>query len=680
MTSRTPSERSKGKSKIKDVPKGSPQPATVYPFSAIVGQDEMKLALILNVIDPSIGGALLMGHRGTGKSTTVRALAELLSRIFVVRGCPYNCDPNDQARLCKDCAELLAATGQLPREKVPVPVIDLPLGATEDRVCGSIDIERALKHGIKAFEPGLLARANRGFLYIDEVNLLEDHLVDLLLDVAVTGRNQVERENISVEHAASFVLIGSGNPEEGELRPQLLDRFGLFVEVRTENDIDHRVAIVEQRDAFERQPEAFREGEKPKLEQLRRRVERARSSFGAVKVEPGTLRQIAELCSELKVDGHRGELTIMRAARALAAFSGRKRVSEEDVRRVSTLALRHRLHRDPLAETAGSSRVEEALDKVFQTARASTADHSSAAPRGGSPAKASRNAEGRNGSESDAAIKAPPAVDAKIPKLAVADSAIVRRVKKIPSAGRQPSLSRSVFNNRRGRYARAVTTKTVGASIALLATLRAALVNGSDMRSDNLRYKQFADKNGRLFVFVIDTSGSMARNRINQAKGALVRLLAQSYVNRDSVAIVSFKGTSAEVVLSPTRSIIRARRSLDFLTMGGGTPLCAGLSCAFDLASREKLRSRRAIQLLVFTDGNANVPLSGNGFTDRIRRQRAIKIELQHLGAEFERSGVSVAVIDTRRWPEGDDDPGGLAATLRASLLRLDPQPEQLLP
>ena len=270
-------------------------------------------------------------------------------------------------------------------------------------------------------------------------------------------------------------------------------------------------------------------------------------------------------------------------------------------------------------------------------------------------------------------------MDAKIPKLSVAESALVRRVEKIPSSARQPALRRSVFNNRRGRYARAVTAKTVGASIALLATLRAALVNRSDLRGDNLRYRQFADRSGRLFVFVIDTSGSMARNRINQAKGALLRLLAQSYVNRDSVAIVSFKGTSAEVVLSPTRSIIRARRSLDSLTMGGGTPLSAGLS-AFDLARREKLRSQRAVQLLVFTDGNANVPLSGNGFTDRMRRQQAIKIELQHLGAEFEKSGVSVVVIDTRRWPEGDDDPGELAATLRASLLRLEPQPEQLLP
>jgi magnesium chelatase subunit I len=222
-----------------------------------------KLALTLNVIDPLIGGVLLMGHRGTGKSTAVRALADLLPAPWIVRGCRYNCDPNNDRQLCSDCLQL-AEKEKLPRQRTPVPVVDLPLGATEDRVCGSIDIERALRDGVKAFEPVLLARANRGFLYIDEVNLLEDHLVDLLLDVAVTGRNKVERENISVEHPARFVLIGSGNPEEGELRPQLLDRFGLYVEVQTENDIDQRVAIVEHREAFERNPVEFRVVEEAK--------------------------------------------------------------------------------------------------------------------------------------------------------------------------------------------------------------------------------------------------------------------------------------------------------------------------------------------------------------------------------------------------------------------------------
>src|SRR6267143_1861092 len=315
--------------------------ACAYPFSGIVGQDEMKLGLILNVIDPSIGGVLMMGHRGTGKSTAVRALADLLPELWVVLSCRYNCDPAEPARFCAECAARSTEREKLPRVRAAVPVVDLPLGATEDRVCGSIDIERALQHGVKAFDPGLLARAHRGFLYIDEVNLLEDHLVDLLLDVAVTGRNKVERENISVEHAARFVLIGSGNPEEGELRPQLLDRFGLYVEVKTENEPEQRVEIMEKREAFDRNPEKFRSAASVQQDQLRRQIERARKSFAGVKVERKLLRQIATVCSELKVDGHRGELTIMRSARAVAAFSGRKVVGEQDVRRVATMALRH---------------------------------------------------------------------------------------------------------------------------------------------------------------------------------------------------------------------------------------------------------------------------------------------------------------------------------------------------
>ncbi|MBV9211740.1 MAG: ATP-binding protein, partial [Acidobacteria bacterium] len=229
----------------------------VYPFAAIVGQEEMKLALLLNVIDPLIGGVLIMGHRGTGKSTAVRAIADLLPQIWKASDCPYGCNPAEAENLCDECAEKLSLKGKLSRERASVPVVDLPLGATEDRVCGAINIERALKDGVKAFEPGLLARANRGFLYVDEVNLLEDHLVDLLLDVAVTGRNTVEREGISLTHPARFVLVGSGNPEEGELRPQLLDRFGLYAEVQTVSDLDQRVRIVNLREAFERDPAAF---------------------------------------------------------------------------------------------------------------------------------------------------------------------------------------------------------------------------------------------------------------------------------------------------------------------------------------------------------------------------------------------------------------------------------------
>src|SRR5688572_3145636 len=284
----------------------------VFPFTAIVGQEEMKLALILNVIDPSIGGVLIMGHRGTGKSTAVRALAELLPRISVVEGCAYNCDPADERSLCAECA----ARKDLQATTAAVPVVELPLGATEDRVCGTIDIERALTQGRKSFDPGLLARANRGFLYIDEVNLLEDHLVDLLLDVAVTGINKVEREGVSVEHPASFVLIGSGNPEEGELRPQLLDRFGLHAEVTTENYLQNRVDIIVRREGYDRDREAFCESFAASQEQLRKRITRARAGLNKLTIARPVLEKIAQLCADLKVDGHRGELTIMRAARA----------------------------------------------------------------------------------------------------------------------------------------------------------------------------------------------------------------------------------------------------------------------------------------------------------------------------------------------------------------------------
>ena len=338
----------------------------VYPFTGIVGQEEMKLSLLLTVIDAAIGGALIFGHRGTGKSTAVRALADLLPPIRRVKGCSYGCDPESAAQLCDECATR-ARKGSLRAERTAVPVVDLPLGATEDRVCGTLDIERALSHGVKSFEPGLLARANRGFLYIDEVNLLEDHLVDLLLDVAVSGRNVVEREGISVNHPARFVLVGSGNPEEGELRPQLLDRFGLHAEIKTIVDLAQRVEIVERRDLFERDPESFRQRMKLDQERLRSRIVRARRTLARVKTERSLMLRVAELCAGLGVDGHRGELTIARAARAHAAFCARTTVTDEDVRRVAVMSLRHRLRKDPLEATESGTRVEQAVDNLFKT-------------------------------------------------------------------------------------------------------------------------------------------------------------------------------------------------------------------------------------------------------------------------------------------------------------------------
>jgi magnesium chelatase subunit I len=320
-----------------------------FPFSAIVGQEEMKRALTLAAVDPSIGGVLVFGDRGTGKSTAVRSLAALLPPIEIARGSAYNAPP---------------ANGE-DREWAPTPVVDLPLGATEDRVVGALDLERALTRGEKAFEPGLLARAHRGFLYIDEVNLLEDHIVDLLLDVAASGENVVEREGLSVRHAARFVLVGSGNPEEGELRPQLLDRFGLSVEVASPREIAERVEVIRRRDAFDRAPEAFLKRWAAADARHRRAILAARKRLPRVAVPDATLAACAALCIALGADGLRGELTLMRSARALAALDGARAVTPGHLRTMAASALRHRLRRDPLDEAGSTVRVERALDTVI---------------------------------------------------------------------------------------------------------------------------------------------------------------------------------------------------------------------------------------------------------------------------------------------------------------------------
>jgi len=333
----------------------------VFPFTAIVGQEEMKLALLIAAVDPAIGGVLVFGDRGTGKSTTVRALAALLPPMRAVAGCPFACDPADPAQLCDACR----AAQRHVAVSVKVPVVDLPLGATEDRVTGALDIERALADGVKAFEPGLLARAHRGFLYIDEINLLEDHLVDLLLDVAASGENVVEREGISVRHPARFVLIGSGNPEEGELRPQLTDRFGLAVEVRTPGDLPTRIEVVKRRDAFERGPARFLAHWAKEEAATRRRLLAARRLLPKVTVPDSMLEDAARLCLALGTDGLRGELTLLRAARALAALEAAVAVTREHLRRIAAPALRHRLRRDPLDEAVAGTRVERALAEVF---------------------------------------------------------------------------------------------------------------------------------------------------------------------------------------------------------------------------------------------------------------------------------------------------------------------------
>jgi magnesium chelatase subunit D len=652
---------------------GKPSAARpVFPFTAIVGQEEMKLALLLNVVAPAVGGVLVTGHRGTGKSTAVRALADLLPELDTARGCLYNCDPSGAESLCDDCSATLSSGAGLKRERRSVPVVELPLNATEDRVCGTIDFGRALKEGVKAFEPGLLAHANRGFLYIDEVNLLEDHLVDLLLDVAATGHNRVEREGVSAQHPARFRLVGSGNPEEGELRPQLLDRFGLCVEVETERDLDRRVLIIERREAFERDSAAYNLSTQPEQSRLRRRITRAAALYPDTEVPRAVLRQVAELCLRLGVDGHRGEITVTRAARALAALEGRRTVSASDVRRVAPMSLRHRLRRDPLEQGGGSARVERATEEVFgreeappEPTRAGGRSDGSADEREKGRVETVEEEASRAGDDENVLILPPAKVELRAGALAQDERARARQSTRAGAPARKRAGSGGSNFSARGRYAGATSLKTRDGRVALDATLRAtavaqALHEGRVQRvrarteplmrftSETLRFKRYKSRQGTLFVFVVDTSGSMALNRIEQAKGALTQLLRRSYVNRDRVALIVFRGEGSELLLSPSASVARARAMLDALPVGGGSPLASGLLRALEVARRAVSNGTRKVRLVVFTDGRANVPLNVEGDRDRAARAGRIRAEIVSLGASLARVCDASVVVDTQ--------------------------------
>jgi len=338
----------------------------VFPFTAIIGQEEMKLALILNVIDPRIGGVMIMGDRGTGKSTTIRAVADLLPAIKVVADDPFNSSIDDFELMSESVKTALQTDQKLPIAYKKVPMIDLPLGATEDRVCGTIDIEKALTEGIKAFEPGLLAKANRGILYVDEVNLLDDHLVDILLDSAASGWNTVEREGISIKHPARFVLVGSGNPEEGELRPQLLDRFGMHAEIRTVRDPETRVRVVEERTNFDQNPEACLKENFAAIEALKEKIVSAQQRLNKVKIDFELKVKISQVCGTLNVDGLRGDIVTNRAAKAYAAYNGPDEVTVDDIEKVIVLCLRHRLRKDPLESIDSGTKVKTVFEEVFK--------------------------------------------------------------------------------------------------------------------------------------------------------------------------------------------------------------------------------------------------------------------------------------------------------------------------
>lgn len=609
--------------------------AHVLPFTAIVGQETLKTALLLNAIDPRVGGVLVRGEKGTAKSTAVRALARVLPPIDVVEGCLFGCDPGEPSTLCDECRER-RALGPLPKTQRRPRIVDLPVSATEDRVVGTLDFEVALKRGERSFHPGLLAAANRGILYVDEVNLLDDHIVDTLLDAAAMGVNIVEREGVSYSHPARFILVGTMNPEEGEIRPQLLDRFGLCVDVRAERDPDARVEIIRRRHAFEEDPAGFAARWQEAEDELQRRLRQAALVLPSVSIGDEMLYAIADLAIRAGIDGHRADSVMARAATAHAAFEGRNEVTLADVERVAPLVLAHRLKRTPFDEVR--SDIESLRQSLLHAV---------------SGAGAQEGASGRSvpGEGQVSIFDALPqtAVDAA-PGAEDVDLVLpLDRARRSLAGKRQ----KSVVTDGPGRHVRSEPARGPRAleDVALEATIRTAATRrpGSAERADpalavdiedqDVRTKVRVRKVGACIVLCVDASGSMgAASRMQAAKAAALELLVDAYQRRDRVALVAFRGDSAEVMLPPTASVELATVKLRELPTGGATPLAAGILTSLEVLESEVRKNPDTVPWLVLiTDGRGNVGVAG-GVGSEDARAAAKRLK---------RSGVHAVVLDT---------------------------------
>ncbi len=636
-----------------------------FPFSAVVGSDDMALALILTTVSPEVGGVLVRGEKGTAKSTMVRALAAVLPDQAVVEGCRFGCDPADPDTTCPDGPHVASVP-----VRRPARLIELPVGATEDRVIGSIDLQAALGSGRVAYEPGLLAAANRGILYVDEVNLLHDHLVDLLLDAAAMGRNSVEREGVSVAHAARLILVGTMNPEEGELRPQLLDRFGLTVEIAAPRDPGLRAEVVRRRMAFDADPEAMAARYADDEAALQAQILAARKLVADVRLSDWALTKIAVVCAGFEVDGMRADLVTARGAVAHAAWHGRTDVTREDIRAAARLALPHRRRRNPF-DAPGLD--EDLLDRLLgddepppeepdeqpreQPSEGNDGDPSTSSGHDVGPSPSSEpEVDGpstSSGSDLDPASSSETEVVA-----AVGDpyrtKLLQARGTGYGAAGRRSRAVTSV-----GRTVRASAEATTGA-VHLPATIRAAAVQQSPrgrvvgplrVTAADLRRAVTEGREANLVLFCVDASGSMAaRRRMAAVKTAVLSLLLDAYQRRDKVGLITFRGSGARLDLPPTSSIEIAARRLAELPSGGRTPLAEGLLCAAETLRVERIRdAQRRPLLVVVTDGRATAG------PDAVRRSALAADQLR-------RSGVASVVIDC--------ESGRLSLGLAAALAR----------
>ncbi|WP_369367472.1 putative cobaltochelatase [Streptomyces sp. CG4] len=589
---------------------------TPFPFTAVVGQDDLRLALLLNAVSPAVGGVLVRGEKGTAKSTAVRALSALLPEVAVVPGCRFSCDPAAPDPSCPDGPHEAGAGAARPAR-----MVELPVGASEDRLVGALDIERALAEGVKAFEPGLLADAHRGILYVDEVNLLHDHLVDLLLDAAAMGASYVEREGVSVRHAARFLLVGTMNPEEGELRPQLLDRFGLTVEVAASREPDQRVEVVRRRLAYDDDPAAFAARWAEEESGVRQRIVAARELLPQVRLGDGALRQIAATCAAFEVDGMRADIVMARTATALAAWAGRTDVLAEDVRQAALLALPHRRRRNPFdAPGLDEDKLDETLEQ-FSGEDEGEDDPDPDGPGGGG-GRPQPDSGPQSGGDTAARPEAGESGEPQASGSAQEQSAVRAaepfrtKVLTVPGIGAGAAGRRSRARTEHGRTTGARRPQGALTKLHLAATVQAAAPHqrargrsgpGLVIRREDLRQATREGREGNLVLFVVDASGSMAaRQRMSAVKGAVLSLLLDAYQRRDKVGLVTFRGSGAEVALPPTSSVDAAAVRLESLPTGGRTPLAAGLLKAHEVLRVEGLRdpARRAL-VVVVTDGRA---------------------------------------------------------------------------
>lgn len=572
----------------------------IYPFTAIVEQEDMKLSLILNAIDPLIGGVLIRGEKGTAKSTAVRALSDLLPEIEIVAECPFNCDPDNLREMCRTCQEKVEQGQTLPRLYKKMTVVELPVSATEDRVVGALDISKALKKGIRALHPGVLAEANRNILYIDEVNLLDDHVANVLLDAAAMGVNIIERESVSLHHPSRFILVGTMNPEEGELRPQLLDRFGLCVQVKGLTDKGDRAEVVRLREEFDKDPWAFiARYQKAQLE-LRERIIRARELVKDVEISDERLDSVAEACANLEIDTLRADIMVTKSAKTLAAFEGRTEVEDHDILRAMELALPHRLRKKPFEKVASKEEILQALERLPQ------------------------------GIEKESPAEKTFKIDTSL-KLAE----LAGELRK----GANPGKNYPSTDSPRGKYVSARPRENSN-DIALDATLRRAALDASEGRlkiaPEHLMEKIRLGKSGALYVFCLDSSSSMgAEARMELAKGAIHWLLQTAYQRRDKVALVAFRGAEASLVLPPTSNIETAQEKLKELPTGGKTPLSQGILECLRLIEKQGDNGLSA-QIMLISDGRGNLPIKGS-----------LREDLLWLGEEIRSKGVRLVVINT---------------------------------